>query len=41
MRNLKTSFYMQDIYGQVVADFSGGTLQSNGIITAKDIDVLS
>ncbi len=32
---------MQQIYAQAVQDFSGGSLQSNGMVTQKDIDVLS
>lgn len=41
IRNMKTSFYMQHVYGQAVSDFSGGSVQSNGIVTQQDIDTLS
>ncbi|MCX6823425.1 MAG: hypothetical protein NTX91_05570 [candidate division SR1 bacterium] len=41
IRNMKTSFYMEQLYGQVVDGFSGGSLQSQGVITQKDIDILS
>ena len=41
IRNVKASYYMQQIYAQAVQDFSGGSLQSNGMVTQKDIDVLS
>ena len=41
IRNMKTSFYMQQVYGQVTSDFSGWSLLTQGMITQKDADVLS
>jgi len=41
IRNMKTSFYMQQLYGQTVENFSGGSLQSQWVITQKDLDTLS
>ncbi|MFA5747994.1 MAG: hypothetical protein WC872_02660 [Candidatus Absconditabacterales bacterium] len=41
IKNLKNSYYGQSIYAQVISNFTGGTLYSNGVITQKDIDSLS
>lgn len=41
IKNLKNSFYLKEIYGEALSQFSGGTLQSQWSITAKDIDILS
>lgn len=41
IRNMKTSFYMEQLYAQVVETFSGWSLASEWIITQKDIDTLS
>lgn len=41
IRNMKTSFYMEQLYGQAITTFSGGTLASQWVITQKDIDTLS
>lgn len=38
---MKNSYYVQNIYGQVLKDFTGGTLHSEGVVSAKDIAVLS
>lgn len=41
IKNMKTSYYAQNIYGQVLEDFSGGNLQSEWVVSVKDIDILS
>lgn len=41
IRNMKTSFHMQQVYGQVDTAFSGWSLQTKGLITQKDVDILS
>lgn len=41
IKNMKNSYYAQNIYGQVLEDFSGGNLQSEWVVSAKDIDILS
>jgi hypothetical protein len=41
IRNMKTSFYMEQLYGLTIDTFSGGSLQSQWAITQKDIDTLS
>jgi len=41
IKNMKNSYYAQNIYGQVLEDFTGGTLQSQWVVTQKDIAVLS
>ena len=41
IRNMKTSFYMEQLYGQSIETFSGWTLNSQWVITQKDINVLS
>ncbi len=41
IRNMKTSFYMEQLYAQAVDTFSWWTLDSQWIITQKDIDILS
>jgi len=41
IKNLKTSYYLQDIYWTAIQDFSWWVLFSNGIISQKDIDILS
>lgn len=38
---MKNSYYAQNIYGQVLEDFTGGNLQSEWVVSAKDIDILS
>lgn len=41
IKNMKTSYYAQNIYGQVIEDFSGGNLQSEWVVSVKDIGILS
>jgi len=41
IKNMKNSYYAQNIYGQVIEDFTGGNLQSQGIVSVKDINILS
>ncbi len=41
IKNMKNSYYAQNIYGVVLNDFSGGNLQSEGMVSLKDIDILS
>jgi len=41
IKNLTNSYYAQNIYGQVIDDFTGGNLHSQGMVTVKDIDILS
>jgi hypothetical protein len=41
IKNMKNSYYAQNIYGQVLDDFSWGSLQSQGIVSVKDIAILS
>lgn len=38
---MKNSYYAQNIYGTTLEDFSGGNLQSQGVVSVKDIDILS
>ncbi|PJA48109.1 MAG: hypothetical protein CO170_03700 [candidate division SR1 bacterium CG_4_9_14_3_um_filter_40_9] len=38
---LKSSYYFKEVYGEAVDQFSGGSVESQGTITAKDIAVLS
>jgi|GEM_PF-1256642 len=38
---MKNSYYAQNIYGVVLDTFSGGNLQSEGIVSVKDIAILS
>ncbi len=41
IKNMKDSYYTQNIYGKVLADFSGGNLQSQWTVTMNDIAILS
>lgn len=41
IKNMKNSYYAQNIYGQVIEDFSGGNLQSQWVVSVKDIALLS
>ncbi len=41
IKNMKNSYYAQNVYGVVLESFSWGNLQSEGIVSNKDIDVLS
>ena len=38
---MKSSYYAQNIYGQVIEDFTGWNLQSEWVVSVKDIDILS
>jgi len=38
---MKNSYYAQNIYGTVLGSFSGGNLQSEGMVSLKDIEILS
>jgi hypothetical protein len=38
---MKDSYYTQNIYGQAIDDFTGGNLQSQGVVSVKDIGILS
>jgi hypothetical protein len=38
---MKNSYYAQNVYGQVIDDFTGGNLQSQGVVSVKDIAILS
>jgi len=38
---MKNSYYAQNIYGVALNDFSGGNFQSEGIVSLKDINILS
>lgn len=41
IKNMKNSYYSQNIYGTVLDGFSGGNLQSEGVVSVKDIAILS
>ena len=41
IKNMKSSYYAQNIYGQVIEDFIGWNLQSEWVVSVKDIDILS
>ncbi|MCX6824564.1 MAG: hypothetical protein NT085_05615 [candidate division SR1 bacterium] len=41
IKNMKNSYYAQNIYGDVIEDFTGGNLQSQGTVSLKDIAILS
>jgi len=41
IKNMKNSYYAQNIYGQAIEDFTGGKLQSEGVVSLKDIAILS
>lgn len=41
IKNMKTSYYAQNIYGEVLEDFTGGNLQSQWVVSVKDITILS
>lgn len=38
---LKNSYYLKEVYGEAVEQFSWGNVESQGTITTKDIDILS
>lgn len=38
---MKNSYYAQNIYGTVLENFSGGNLQSEGVVSTRDIAILS
>jgi len=41
IKNMKNSYYAQNIYGTVLENFSGGNLQSEWVVSFKDIGILS
>lgn len=41
IKNMKNSYYAQNIYGVVLENFSWGNLQSEGVVSTKDIGILS
>lgn len=41
IKNIKNSYYIKDIYGVALKDFSWGNIQSEGIVSVDDIDILS
>ncbi|EKD25390.1 MAG: hypothetical protein ACD_80C00072G0003 [uncultured bacterium (gcode 4)] len=41
IKNMTNSYYSQNIYGQVIENFSGGNLQSQWVVSVKDIGILS
>ncbi len=41
IKNMTNSYYAQNIYGQVIDDFSWGNLQSQWAVSLKDIQILS
>ena len=41
IKNMKNSYYAQNIYGQVLEDFTGWALQTAWVVTQKDIAILS
>lgn len=41
IKNLKNSFFLKEIYAQALEDFEWWSLQSEGLVTHKDIAVLS
>lgn len=41
IKNMKNSYYAQNIYWVVLDDFSGGHLQSEWVVSLKDIEILS
>lgn len=41
IKNMKNSYYSQNIYGEVLESFTGGNLQSAWVVSVKDIDILS
>jgi hypothetical protein len=41
IKNLKESFFLKRIIASAVATFSGGSLQSQGMVGEKDIAILS
>ncbi len=41
IKNMKNSYYAQNIYGQVIDDFTWWNLQSQGAVSLKDIGILS
>ncbi len=41
IKNLKDSYYTQNIYGQVTEDFSGWSMSSQWTVSAKDIMIFS
>lgn len=41
IKNMTNSYYAQNIYGQVIDDFTWGNLHSQGVVSVKDIGILS
>jgi hypothetical protein len=41
IKNLTNSYYAQNIYGQVLEDFTGANIQSQWVVSLKDIYILS
>ncbi|MFA7298585.1 MAG: hypothetical protein WC010_02975 [Candidatus Absconditabacterales bacterium] len=41
IKNMKNSYYAQNVYGEVIEDFTGGNLHSQGTVSLKDIEILS
>jgi hypothetical protein len=41
IKNMKNSYYAQNVYGQAIEDFTGGNLQSQWVVSVKDIGILS
>lgn len=41
IKNMKNSYYAQNIYGTVLEGFTGGNLQSEWVVSVKDIGILS
>lgn len=41
IKNIKNSYYVKDIYGVALKDFSWGNLQSEGVVSSGDIEILS
>ena len=41
IKNMTNSYYAQNIYGQSLEDFTWGNLKSQGVVSSKDIAILS
>ena len=41
IKNLNESFYLKDIWAESIEPFTGGSTQSTGSVTEKDIEILS
>ncbi len=41
IKNIKNSYYAQNIYWQVITDFTWWNLRSQGVVSVKDIGILS